>query len=137
VSDDSRTTGEVRVYPPLKWNEIKHSDFLTENTRESGRKSGQSLVFNITVVTSETDEGEKTVKTCSSIVPVRNGHGASGYLAANMREIIEAHGDHVFEGEFITFPEPGMHVFPTRVQVSDDEVTEQTADVTWVIAKKV
>lgn len=135
MSDDSKTIGEVTVTPPLKWSEIKHSDFITQDTRESGRKSGQSVYFDITVVKSETDEGEKTVKTCSSIVPVRNGHGASGYLVANMKEIIQAHPGHSFEGEFITYPETGMLAFPTRVLVSGIGVVEQTAAVTWVNAK--
>jgi hypothetical protein len=135
MSDDSWTVGEVSISPPLKWKELKGSDFITECTRSSGRKSGQSLIFEITEVQRDTDEGEETVRTCSAVIPVRGGHGASGYLAANMREIMLAHPGHVFKGEFITYPEPGMHQFPTRILVTGAEVVEQTADVTWVSKK--
>lgn len=136
MSDDSRTVGEVTVTPPLKWGEVRKSDFVTADTRESGRRGGQSLVFEISKVQHETDEGESTVKTVSSIIPVRGGHGASGYLAANMREIVDAHPGHTFEGEFITYPETGMLAFPTRVKVSGVEVLEQVAEVTWAPASE-
>jgi hypothetical protein len=129
------TVGEVTVTPPLKWADVKNSDFLTGDSRASGRKLGQSLVFEIDKTVHETDEGEVTVKTVSMIVPLWGGKGASGYLASNMREIMHAHPGHVFKGEFITYPETGMHAFPTRVLVTGSVVLEQTAEVTWVTQK--
>ena len=130
MSDDSKTIGEVTIIPPLPWAKVRDSEFLRED-----RKRGQSLLLKLDVRVEETDSGESRIKTVSEIVPCRNGNGVSGYLASNMKEIMHAFPGHRFEGEFITYPEPGMHEFPTRVLVGGASVVEQMAKVTWADKK--
>jgi len=126
MSDDSYTTGSIAILPPLTYKEMRDSDFIAENGRR-----GQSVKFHVHVEKHETDTGENIVRTATEIVPVRDGHGVSYHLAENVREIMQAFPGHRFEGEFLTYPEPLMCQFPSRVLVGGASVVEQTAEPVW------
>lgn len=129
MSDGSMTDGEITITPPLKYGQFKDSRFNPGSSRSSRE---MSLEFDVVTEFEETETGKNTVISAMGLKPVNSGRGASGYLLANLNELIKAFPKHQFTGELTVYPEPEYEQFPYEIVATGRKAVKMKPVVTWV-----
>lgn len=126
---ETMVSGQVDITPPLKFSQFEDSIFYPET--HNRRRRGSSLILFVEKEVSKTDTGTATTITATRVVPAHEGRDAHGAIVANLQELMNTYPDHLFEGEFMVYPDTGYEQFPHRVIARGHEATRQDAVVTW------
>lgn len=115
--------GEITITPPLAWNEIKDSPFLTN----PGYKLG--VVLKVTEETVDTDEGQLTRKTSSVLVPAWEDAFKAYSLVEDVQGAIDAFPGHTFTGRLDCEGEENADLW--RVVIRDSRAVKVVPEIVW------
>ncbi|RBQ21556.1 hypothetical protein DP939_02270 [Spongiactinospora rosea] len=123
----SYLSGEITIDPPIRWGELRGSDFV----RTKERAEHERLVWLRTVEkTVDTEEGVLTTVMAVAIRPSEEDELRADALAREVQEIVAAHGDgRTFEGLILVRGEESPDIW--RVRVVDGHAVEERPMLRW------
>ncbi len=129
MSVDNHWSGEIRIVPPLTWDEIEHSPFLPQEHRRPAGLTQRRRDVEFRIVKQETPGGFALL--AEAIVPIL-GTFAGRAVLTDLAEIAARHSDrHTFEGRIDCILDPGYGAGASRLEITDGRAAETHATVMW------
>lgn len=135
MSTDNRWSGEIRIVPPLAWDEIKDSDYLpqrhqTDLWRTTRPPRGRRRDVKLRIVEVPVDGG--FTRQADAIVPLSIGTYDGREVLTNVADIAATYGEgHTFEGRIECVDDPGYGPGASRIEVQDGRACQVYARLMW------
>lgn len=122
----TRVTGEIRIEPPLTWQEFKDSRFLPGSPNDNGNYDVRLCVDEETV---DTDEGQLVRKTASVVLPRWDDSFKAYNLVEHVQAVIDAFPGHTFSGRLECEGEDNTDMW--RVVVRNGHAVKVEPRIVW------
>jgi hypothetical protein len=115
--------GEITIEPPLIWAQIQKA------LRNPQIADGWEVSLDINEVTTDTETGTNTIKTCSRIIPARKDSYKGYNIPSVIQWVVDRFPEHTFSGYI---EREGETVeYAARFMVKDRKVVEIKPTIVW------